>query len=122
MLKKQLIKSYLNIKVIEDNQGMLKIGSAKLKEVTDEFKPMENELIPLFKLLNGITDIKINYMEGSIMILYVNPPLDTAKILKWIDIIMEILATDMNKIKENWETNLDGVISDTRKKLLARLK
>ncbi|OON90818.1 MAG: hypothetical protein ATN32_03125 [Candidatus Epulonipiscium fishelsonii] len=122
MLKKQLIKSYLNIKVIEDSQGMLKIGSAKLKEVTDEFKPMEKELIPLFKLLAGITDVEINYVEGSITIFYINPPLDKDQILKWIDIIMEVLATDMNKIKENWETDLDGVISDTRKKLIAKLK
>lgn len=121
-LKKQLIKSYINIKVVQNLPGALTLKIANLSKIGDQYKGYDLQVFELIKMLEGIADIKVDFGSELATIYYDQAKLSTQQILKWLNVVIDTTIDQMDLISKYWETNMDYVIQTMSSLLNKKLK
>ncbi|MEG0708223.1 MAG: hypothetical protein RR324_05390 [Cellulosilyticaceae bacterium] len=121
-LKKQLVKSFINLKVVSNKPGELIIQSNAMTKIDEGFKIYDKEGIELVKLLDGIQDVTADYQLTRITIKYDISKLTPHKVMKWVEIIIDVSLEYLEVIKEKWEIDMAYVLQVLRVALTKRIK
>ncbi|MGL4345254.1 MAG: hypothetical protein ACRCTE_08660 [Cellulosilyticaceae bacterium] len=121
-LKKQFIKSYINIKVVQNIPGALTLKISNLSKISDQYKGYDVQVFELIKMLPGINDIKVDFAGELATVYYDNNTVTPQKILKWLNVVIDTTIDQLDFINKNWETNMEYVIATMRELLDKKLK
>lgn len=111
-LKEMMIKRFLTYKIIRNAPGQLVIKFDNSNaNIQSEFQQYENLLVRGAKLLNGINELQFDYSRNLIGISYDIKKLEAKVVIAWIQIIIDTLVDNLTFIQNNWQRNLDVVIS-----------
>lgn len=121
-LKKQLVKSFINLRVVSSVPGEIVIQSNAIAKIGEEFQGYDKQVESLALLLEGIQEVSVDYKANKIKIKYDTNKLTPKKILKWVEIIIDVAIDYLEVIQQYGETNLDYVIGILREELTKRLK
>lgn len=110
-IKEMMIKRLLNFKIVRDAPGQLLIKFDSNANIQNEFKQYESLLVRGAKLLDGIKDLQFDYSRNLIGISYDIKKLNAKKVLAWVQIIIDTLVQNLTFIQNNWQRNLNVVIS-----------
>lgn len=107
-----MIKRFLSYKIIRNAPGQLVIKFDNSNaNIQSEFQQYESLLIRGAKLLDGINDLQFDYSRNLIGISYDIKKLEAKTVLAWIQIIIDTLVDNLTFIQNNWQRNLEVVIS-----------
>lgn len=120
-LKKQLIKSFVNIKVVGNKPGELIIQSNALSNIGQEFNQYDIYVKDLVKLLDGIEDVSANYNNNTVTIKYNTNKLTPQKVVRWIDTMIDVAIDNLELIQEFGQTRPEYVAEVLRKVLIQKL-
>lgn len=120
-LKKQLVKSFINPKVISNKPGELIVQSNAIAKIDKEFQVYDKEGEDLVKLLKGIEEVKIDYETNRIDIKYDINQLNATKVMRWVEIIIDVCIDNLEVIQDNWETDIEYIWKLLRDELTKRL-
>lgn len=109
-LKKQFLKSYLDFQVVDDTKGILKLYSKKISDIKDEDDIYLDKIIHLFKQVNGVDNITVLKDECILEIYYRPSTLNTEKINKYIDIILDLIVDNAKLIKNCNPNSADDLL------------
>lgn len=121
-LKKQLVKSFINLKVVSNKPGELIIQSNAMTKIDEGFKIYDKEGVDLVKLLEGIQDITADYQLNRITIKYDVSKLTPQKVMKWVEVIIDVSLEYLEVIQEYWENDMTYVLQVLRAALTKRIK
>lgn len=110
-IKEMMIKRFLKFKILRNVPGQLLIGFDNNVNIESEFRKYESLLVRGAKLLDGINDLQFDYSRNLIGISYDIKKLQVKKVLAWVQIIIDTLVENLTFIQNNWQKNLNGVIS-----------
>ncbi|OON95468.1 MAG: hypothetical protein ATN36_08200 [Epulopiscium sp. Nele67-Bin005] len=117
-LKQQFIKNYINLKIIYQEDGLMQLHTARLQQLSTDWQFYEDEIVPLFHILQGVNHVKVDYLQGTITIKYNSAQLSTSQVAKWVELFLNTLIENMEDIKEYWESDPDKL----RNLITAKLK
>lgn len=121
-LKKQFIKSMINIRVVQNLQGALTLKISNLSKIADQYKGYETEVFELIRLLPGISDIKVDFARELATVYYDDTKLKPQQILKWLNIVIDMTIDQLDFISQYWESNKDYVVETMKTLLQKKLK
>ncbi|MGL4736130.1 MAG: heavy-metal-associated domain-containing protein [Cellulosilyticaceae bacterium] len=121
-LKKQLIKSYINIKVVQNLPGALTLKISNLSKIGDQYKGYDVQVFELIKMLEGISDIKVDFNSELATVYYDQTKLTPQQILKWLNVVIDTTIDQLDLISKYWETNTDYVVQTMSDLLNKKLK
>ncbi|MGL6174663.1 MAG: cation transporter [Cellulosilyticaceae bacterium] len=121
-LKKQLVKSFINLRVVSSVPGEIVIQSNAIAKIGEEFQGYDKQVENLALLLEGVQEVSVDYKTNKIKIKYDTSKLTPKKILKWVEIIIDVAIDYLEVIQQYGESNLDYVIGILREALIKRLK
>ncbi|WP_070000677.1 hypothetical protein [Cellulosilyticum sp. I15G10I2] len=121
-LKKQFIKSFIKLTIVENKPGVLKIHIAKLSELDKKYKVYDRYITEAFKLLKGIQSTYIDYMHSTIIINYSEESVTSQKIMRWIQIILDVAIDNLDFIEKHGETNTDYMLKRLEEILQRKLQ
>lgn len=122
MLKKIIVSKLMKIKVAHSIPGRIRFKVASLKDIPDEYMIYEKYLHQALKKLDGVENVDVNKMTGSILINYDIKRTYEEKILNWIDIIKEIGLKNIDLIEKYGESNTEYVVDTIEQKLDEAIK
>lgn len=116
-VKNYIIKHFAKVKVVHSIPGRLRLKVPKTINVPEEFRHYDKLVVDGIKILKGIEEIKFNYVLGTILLTYDTNKLYEEKVLKWINVSIEVVIKNLKLIEKYGETNLDYVINTINQQL-----
>lgn len=117
-IKEMMIKRFLTFKIIRNIPGQIVIRfDNSNSNIQNEFKKYESLLVNGAKILEGINDLQFDYSRNLIGISYDIKKLDAKSVLTWVQVIIDTLVNNLTFIQNNWEGNLNVVVSKLEKEL-----
>ena len=104
-LKKQLIKSFIKLDVVENKPGLLKIQILKLSDLDKKYRTYEGYVLESIKCLEGIQEATIDYTRSIIVIGYNQHMLTPQKIYRWMQVLLDVSVENLELIQRYWETD-----------------
>lgn len=120
--KKQLIKSFINIRLVSDKPGELIIQTNALAKIGEEVKDYDKQVEALALLLDGIQEVTADYRTNRITIKYDPSKLTNRKVLKWLEIMIDVGIDNLEIIQKYGEDNPDYVINILENALMQKIK
>lgn len=120
--KKQLIKSFINTRILSNKPGEMIIQSNAMTKIGEEFQEYDRHVNILAQLLDGIEEVIANYQDNTIAIKYDENKLTPQKVVKWVDIMIDIFIDNLEIIQQYWENNLEYVLQILEKALIQKLR
>ncbi|WP_297639153.1 HMA2 domain-containing protein [uncultured Clostridium sp.] len=117
MLKKFIISQIAKIKVSHSIPGRIRFKVNSMKMIPDEYKEYQKFLFEALEKLDGVTNVEINLVTGSILVNYDINKLYEKKVLKWVDTIKSVGINNYDVIEKYGDTNLDFVIKTINQQL-----
>lgn len=108
-LKKQFIKNYLKMQLVSQDYGKLRIKISNLTKVNDKYKGFAKDIKDLIMVLPGIQDITADFDTGIIEIKYSEGVLQPQQVIKWINIVIDVVIDNINLISEKGESDTEAV-------------
>ena len=99
-LKKQFIKSFIKLTVIENKPNILKVHVAKLSELDEKYKIYGRYLEDAIKLLKGIHSTHIDYEHSVIVIHYDEKSVTSQKVYYWMKLILDVTVDHLEFIEK----------------------
>lgn len=121
-LKKQLVKSFINLRVVSNVPGEIVIQSNAIAKIGEEFQGYDKQAKSLAFLLEGIEEVDVDYKTNKVKIKYDTNKLTPKKVLRWVEIMIDVAIDYLEVIQQYGETNLEYVIGILREALIKRLK
>lgn len=121
-IKKVIISNLMKINVSHSMPGRIRLKIAQLKDIPQEYRIYEKYILDGVRKLDGINEVEVNYITGSVLIKYDDTKLYEKKILAWIDILKKIAIKNMDEIEKYGETNTEHVVSMINRQLDDELK
>lgn len=90
--------------------------------IPKQYMTYEKFLKQAIKKLNGVENIEINNVTGSILISYDINKLYEKKLLNWIDVVREIGIKNYDLIEKYGESNLNYVVKAIEQQLEENIK
>lgn len=103
---KMVLKKFLEFKVTRSIPGRMRLKSKAPEMVYKQVEEYEDYLKRAILLLDGINDVEFNFHIGTALILYDTTKIYEAKILKWINKIIEIGVENQENIMEYSSNNI----------------
>lgn len=122
MLKKIIVSKLMKIKVAHSIPGRIRFKVASLKDIPDEYMIYEKYLHQALQKLDGVENVDVNKMTGSILINYDIKRTYEEKILNWIEIIKEIGLKNIDLIEKYGESNTEYVVDTIEQQLDEAIK
>lgn len=116
-VKNYIIKHFAKVKVVHSIPGRLRLKVPKTINVPEEFRHYDKLVVDGIKILKGIEEIKFNYVLGTILLTYDTNKLYEEKVLKWINVSIEVVIKNLKLIEKYGETNLDYVVNTINQQL-----
>ena len=113
-LKKQFIKSFLKLTILENKPGILKIQMAKLSGLDTKYRVYERYVARAIKLLGGIEDIDIVYETNSITVHYNEQAITAQKIYNWIQEILDVVLNNLEFIEQYAQKHVEYTTEGTQ--------
>ncbi len=121
-LKSAAAKSFLNLKVVEDSTGLLVIGSKKLQNHDDTAGVNYTEkIVSLLSKIKGIDSLGVDYNKQVINIKYQPTILNTPKINKYIDLIIDVVVENLSTIQKCQPEQVDALLEQLNTQLNAKV-
>ena len=108
-LKKQLIKSFIKLSVIENKPNSIKIRINRLEDLAPEYRIYEKEIIEAIQLLQGIEEVVVSFEEGIITIKYNDQKLSPQTIFYWLQLIIDVGLDNLEFIEKYAEKDIERV-------------
>lgn len=105
-IKKQVLKAFIKMSVLENLPGTLKIHIKDLNHVKKEIRMYDHYVIWAVKLLNGIEEVTIDYPKNAVTILYDKDEVKPQMIYKWIHVIIDVVIDNLDFIKKHSKSNI----------------
>lgn len=121
-LKKQLAKSFINIRLVSSKPGEIVIHSNALSKIEDDFKVYDKQVEQLVKILEGIESVTPNYETNTVTIVFDPAKLTAQQVIKWVEILEDVFIEYLEVIQQNWENNFDYVMQVLTEVLIKSLK
>lgn len=121
-LKKQLIKSFINIRIVSSTPGEIVLQTNALTKIGEEFKNYDKQVESLALVLDGIQEVVADYQTNRITIKYDSVKLTPKKVLKWVEIMIDVGIEYLEVIQKYGESNPDYVINTLENVLIKRTK
>lgn len=110
------------IKVVHSLPGRVRIKVNNLNSVPDKYRKYDEEISRGMKILDGIDDVSINYVLGTILISYDTNKLYEKKVLSWVKEFAYICIDNSNNFKKYFEANFNYVINTIEHQLKDAVK
>ncbi|PHV69286.1 hypothetical protein CS063_16660 [Sporanaerobium hydrogeniformans] len=108
-LKKQLIKSFIKLNVIENKPNFLKIHINKLQDIAPEYRVYEKQIIEAIKLLKGIENVQVDFNNSVVSISYDGEKVKPQTIFYWLQAILDVGLDNFELIEQYVEKDMDKV-------------
>ncbi|WP_010167286.1 hypothetical protein [Candidatus Epulonipiscium viviparus] len=108
-LKKHFIKNYLDFKIVEDSTGLFKIYSKRIGAIKDKDDIYIDKVVQLFEQINGVDSINVSKSDCIIEVIYNPNILNSAKLQKYIDLILDLIIENSDLIKTHTPNNTDDL-------------
>lgn len=105
-IKKQVLKGFIKMNVLENLPGMLKIHIKDLNRVKKEIRMYDHYVIWAVKLLNGIKDVTLDYQKNTVTISYDQEVVKPQMIYKWLHVIIDVVIDNLDFIKKYSKSNI----------------
>lgn len=102
-IKKQFIKSRIKLEVVSNAPGKLQLFIAQIRKIDDEYKVYETYAKNALLLLNGVENLQIDYQKGIATITYDTKLVDSQKIFRWLQVLIDVGVDYYDVLKENWD-------------------
>lgn len=102
-IKKQFIKSMIKLEVVSNTPGKLQLYVAQIKKIEDEYKIYEIYAEHALLLLNGVENLQVDYPKGIMTITYDNEIVSVQRIMKWLQLMIDIGVDYYDELKNYWE-------------------
>ena len=102
-IKKQFIKSRIKLEVVSNAPGKLQLFIAQIRKIDDEYKVYETYAKNALLLLNGVENLQIDYQKGIATITYDTKLVDSQKIFRWLQVLIDVGVDYYDVVKENWD-------------------
>lgn len=89
-----IFKQSFKVTVLHTLPGRLRIHIPILKSISDMVNPTYETIEELLFTVPGVIKITPNYISGNILILYEESKLDTAQIIRCLNVIWKTLVTN----------------------------
>ncbi len=120
-LKKQFIKSFIKLTVVENKSNVLKVHVAKLSELDKKYKIYDKYLEDAIKLLKGVHSTHIDYEHSVIVIHYDEKSITSQKIYQWIKIIIDVTVDHLEFIEKHSVNDTEYMIKRLEEVLKQKL-
>jgi hypothetical protein len=108
-IKKQFIKNYIGLRIIENTEGRLVIGSPRLGKIEEKYMQFAKYIERYLMMVGGIYSIQVDYDSGEVVIAYDEGMLQNRQLIGWIDFIYDMLIDHLQEIEKYWETNPENL-------------
>lgn len=105
-IKKQILKGFIKMNVVENRPGMLKIHIKDLNAVKKEIRMYDYYVIWAIKLLKGINDVIIDYQKNILTVAYDKEQVKPQLIYKWLHVIIDVVIDHLDFIKKYSANNI----------------
>lgn len=102
-IKKQFIKSMIKPEVVSNTPGKLQLYVAQIKKIEEEYKIYETYAEHALLLLNGVENLQVDYPKGIMTITYDNEIVSVQRIMKWLQLMIDIGVDYYDELKSYWE-------------------
>lgn len=96
--KLALLNMFFKFEVLSDIPGRMRIKVNNYKKIPDEAKKYQAYAIEAIKKLDGINDVKFNFVIGTILIEYDIKKLNSRDIIQWLNSIKKLISENMDLI------------------------
>lgn len=110
------------VKVIHSLPGRVRVKIPSLSDVPKEYQKYDVEISHAVKILNGIENININYLLGTVLITYDTNVLYEKKVLSWIKKAIKICIDNTKLFKQYFNSNPQYVITTIEQQLKDAIK
>ncbi len=106
-ITKMVLKKFLEFKVIRSIPGRMRLKSKAPEFIFKQVEPYDEYLERAILLLEGVEEVEFNFSIGTALILYDIEKTYEAKVLKWINKIIEVGVENRESIEEYSDTDLE---------------
>lgn len=121
-IEKILRNSLSKVKVVHSLPGRLRLKIPYLSGVPMEYRKYDKEIYHAVKILNGIQDLSINYIVGTVLITYDTDVLYEKKVICWIRKVIQVCLNNTKLFKQYFESNFQYVIKTIEQQLKDSVK
>lgn len=98
-MKQLLTDAYIKfskIKVVHSIPGRVRLQIPGLKQVPDEYRHLEKELLDLATLLPGVTDLSLCFVTGRALLHYDGKEIGEQALVAWFNRVWDTMATELS--------------------------
>lgn len=117
-MKQLLTDVYLKfskIKVVHSTPGRVRLQIPGLKQVPEEYRHLEAELLDLVTLLPGVADLSLCFTTGRALLHFDRTVTDEKTLVAWFNRVWTIIGTELSG-REDLEAEAD-IIAHARNEL-----
>ena len=124
MLKitKQVLKKLVKFKVTRSIPGRIRLKASAPSAMYKEVELYNEYLERAIRLLPGIEEVEFNYTIGTALIIYDVEKTYEARVLKWVNKIIDIGLDNSDMITEYSDTNIEYVENVVEQQLREEVK
>ncbi|WP_101772473.1 HMA2 domain-containing protein [Peptostreptococcus faecalis] len=112
-LKAAIFNLFFKFEVLSDLPGRLRLKVNNYKKLPKEAANYQQYAIEAIERLDGIEDVKFNFVIGTVLITYDNKKTSSQKIINWIKSIKNLVVTNVAVIN-----SLTGKSEEEAKEIL----
>lgn len=120
-LKKQIIKNYIKMQLLNNEPGKLHLKMANLASLNKDYVEFAPYVYEAIKMLKGVDDIQVDFNTGEVIVLY-SDRLKPEQIIRWINVIIDTAIDYMDFIASNWNSDQNLVIEKINHTLTQKLQ
>lgn len=98
-MKQLLTDAYIKfskIKVVHSLPGRVRLQIPGLKQVPEEYRHLEEELLDLATLLPGVTDLSLCFVTGRALLHYDGNVIDEKALVAWFNRVWDTMAAELS--------------------------
>nr|WP_314276699.1 cation transporter [uncultured Peptostreptococcus sp.] len=96
--KASILNLLFKFEVVSDLPGRLRIKVNNFKKLPKEAVNFQSQAMEAVKRLNGVKDVKFNFVIGTALIEYDINQVDSKKVINWLNTIKKLALDNMDLI------------------------
>lgn len=120
----KILRKFVEFKVLRSIPGRMRLKSRAPESIYKQAEEYDKELKESIMLLEGVENVEINYLIGTVLIEYNTEKTYESKVVEWINKIIEVGIKNKGHIVEYLETDrkyLENLLEQQLKEEVAKL-
>nr|WP_300004099.1 hypothetical protein [Tissierella sp.] len=120
----KILRKFVEFKVLRSIPGRMRLKSRAPESIYKQAEKYDRELKEAIMLLDGIENIEINYLIGTVLIEYNTEKTYESKVLEWINKIIAVGIKNKGQIAEYLESDreyLENLLEQQLKEEISKL-